>query len=246
MLQKIIKHEYAQKILKILLRNQLTVIIEYPSYKVLAYSSEMSDKSHALGQTPKETKHHLAEFSTEFGNDATPFRLKKMTSKWLMIFKRASLGSLELFQVDDTPIFHGNQLIGICCTFKNIALNDISLINKLLNHTDQEKNPDITSDDADNKLSTLEKEILFFAALNKSNKQISSLQSKLGIRNINYSTVKTTVSQRIYQKLNTTTIDDAVIKAIESKQIETIPESILSAMLKDYYLIEATPDFISL
>ena len=29
-----------------------------------------------------------------------------------------------------------------------------------------------------------------------------------------------------------------MIKAIESKQIETIPESILSAMLKDYYLIE--------
>lgn len=161
MLQEIIKHEYAQKILKILLRNQLTVIIEYPSYKVLAYSSEMSDKSHALGQNPKETKHHLAEFSTEFGNDATPFRLKKMTSKWLMIFKRASLGSLELFQVDDTPIFHGNQLIGICCTFKNIALNDISLINKLLNHTDQEENSDITPADADNKLSTLEKEILF-------------------------------------------------------------------------------------
>lgn len=250
MLQEIIKNEDSQKLLKILLKTQLTCIISYPSYEILACSDELSFGKSQVGKKPREMDHSFAKFSKQHASDTHQFRLNGISSKWLVIFKRETLSSLELFQMDDIPIFHNNHLIGICCIFKNIVINDLHLINKLLNINEKNGNlANITNNELimhDNSLSVLEKEILFFAALNKSNKQISSLQTKLGIRDIGYNTIKATIRQRIYQKLDTMTIDDAVVKAIETKQIDKVPESILAAMLKDYYLIETEKGCIEL
>lgn len=250
MLKNILKTENSQKLLKILLRDQLTCIISYPEYEILAYSEGLAPNENAIGKKPKDTNHYISKFSYQFSVDAHEFRVKGLTSKWLMIFKRETLASLELFQITDIPIFHNKSLVGVCFTFKNIVINDIHLINKLLNTQNDDQSTQIISDDEsivhNNTLSTLEKEILFFAALNKSNKQISSLQTKLGIRDIGHNTIKSTISQRIYNKLNALTIDDAIVKAIETKQIDKIPESILAAMLKDYYLIETEDDCIHL
>lgn len=249
-LKTILKTENSQNLLKILLRNQLTCIISYPDYEILAYSEGLAPNENAIGKKPRKTNHYISKFSYQFSVDAHEFRVNGITSKWLMIFKRETLASLELFQITDIPIFHNRKLVGVCFTFKNIVINDIHLINKLLSTQGNEENTNITNNDKplahNNVLSALEKEILFFAALNKSNKQISSLQTKLGIRNIGHNTIKSAISQRIYNKLNASTIDDAIVKAIEMKQIDKIPESILAAMLKDYYLIETENDCINL
>jgi|GEM_PF-6130367 len=245
MLRKIVENEYSQAVLKILLKNHLAVIIEYPSYKVIAASEglapELGIEDKVLNRQPKDIIHDFARFSSQHAKDAHKFRMHGVTSDWLIVFKRSSLETLELFYVNDVPIFHNKQLVGIYLSFKNVTLNDILLINKLINNKMNPKNDPL---DIYNNLSGMEKEILFFAALNKSNKQISTIVEELGIRKTNYNTIKTLISQRIYKKLDVDTLDKAIVQAIENKQIDKIPESFLATLLKDYYLLETKNECI--
>lgn len=228
MLNEIFNNKYSQIVFKAIMKNQLSAIIEYPSYKIVACSEELSPENNISGMMPKNTQHDFSRFSKQHAKDAHQFRINKISSSWLVIFKRESLASLELFRLDDIPIVHNDELVGIHCSFTKITLNDILLISKLLNKNTKHDNVQIsTSDD----LSEMEREVLFFAALNKSNKQISNIEELLGIRKVTSNTIKTLMSQRIYKKLNVSTLDDAIVKAIETKQLDKIPESFLTSVL---------------
>lgn len=245
MLKKIIKDKNAQIILKMLLKNQLAVIISYPSYEIISHSEQLSPGSIHVGNKPRDILHDMSRFAEQFGKDAQGFRLNHQTSNWLVLFERHSLSSIELFKLSDIPIIHNNKLIGILCLFKEVLLDNLLLINKFISKNLSDQLVEETSNDS-YCLSQLEKEILLFAALNKSNKQIASLEASLGIRTITQNTIKSMVSQRIYKKLGVDTIDAAIFKAIESQQLDTIPDSILDKSLKDYYLLDVNDDCIIL
>ncbi|MDD3266534.1 MAG: hypothetical protein PHC75_05065 [Burkholderiales bacterium] len=117
-------------------------------------------------------------------------------------------------------------------------------MNNLIHHNLQ--NNDDENGNICNNLSEMEKQVLFLAALNKSNKQISLINESLGIRKTDYNTIKALMSQRIYKKLNVGSLDKAVVRAIETKQLDKIPESLLNYLLKDFYLIETKKDCISI
>lgn len=243
MLQDIIQDKNAGIVLRMFLENQLAAILKFPSYKIIAHSESLSPGFVHINSRPNEIFHDMARFSQQLAQDAHNFRINKQTSNWLVLFKRHSLSSLELFHLRDVPIIHNNKLVGILCLFNEISLNDLWLMNKFF-----DKN--VLSTRVINKenknypgnLSTLEREILLFHALNKNNKQIADLENGLGIRAVNYNTIRTTVSKRIYKKLDTETIDEAIMKGISSHQIDTIPESILAKSLRDYYLIDVNDE----
>lgn len=243
MLQEIFNGPNASIILKILLKTHMSAIIEYPSYNILAHSKSLTSGQELSGLMPRNAPHDFSRISKSHGEDAHKFRINGITSSWLVIFKRETLASLELFRLDDIPIFHNGKLVAINCSFTEITLNDISIMNSLINK--RLPNENNNSKICEN-LSEMEKEVLFLAALNKSNKQISLINESLGIRKVEYSTVKTLMSQRIYKKLNVETLDKAVVKAVETKQLDKIPESLLSSLLKDYYLIETKEDYINI
>lgn len=248
MLKKIIENESAQITLKILLKNNLAGIIEYPSYKILAVSEGLVPEFNNIADEiidlrPKDIAHDYARFSSRHAKDTHEFRINGITSEWLMTFRRHTLKELELFHVSDVPIFHNKQLVGIYLSFRTITLNDILLIDKLINKKINNKS---NQRETCNDLSEMEKEILFFAALNKSNKQISTIIEELGIRKANHNTIKTLISQRIYKKFDVATLDEAIIKAIKSEQIHKIPESFLNTILRDYYLLDTKNEHINI
>ncbi|MDD3266533.1 MAG: helix-turn-helix transcriptional regulator [Burkholderiales bacterium] len=243
MLRDIFNSPNASIILKILLQNSMSAIIEYPSYKILAHSENLSPGLNLNDFMPRDTSHDIARISQHHGEEAHKFRINRITSSWLVTFKRESLSSLELFRLDDIPIFHNDVLVGIKCSFKEITLNDISFMNILLDTNLLDPDENIKKN---NNLSEMEKQILFLAALNKSNKQISAINESLGIRKVEYSTIKTLISQRIYKKLNVKTLDQAITKAVETKQLNKIPELLLSSLLRDYYLIETKENYINI
>ena len=123
--------------------------------------------------------------------------------------KTSKLSNLRLFKIDDVPIFHNNQLIGMCLSYTDVSLDNILLLNMIIDQPSDQITPINQPYDS---LSNFEREVLYLAALGKSNKQISSILDNLGIRNANYATINTLISQRIYNKMNSNTLDNAILK----------------------------------
>lgn len=248
MLRNLIKSDTAGLLLKILLKSHLSVVIEYPSYKILVGSKDLAPEVEVVDDelidiVSHELEHDFARFSIQYSVDVHKYRVNGITSKWLVSFKRSATNSLELFQMTDVPILHDGKLIGMYIYFKTITIDDILLFNDLVSH--KVSSSKHLTDEYD-ELSNLEKEALFIAALNKSSKQIAEIVQRLGIRRSSDNTIKTLISQRIYKKLNVNNLNDAIQKAIKVGQINQIPQSILTATLKDYYLLETKDDCISI
>lgn len=248
MLRSLVKSDAGSLFLKILLKSHLSVIIEYPSYKILAGSKDLAPSldvvdGELIDIAPRDLEHDFARCSTQHSTDAHKYRVNGITSKWLASFKRSATNSSELFKITDVPILHDGKLMGIYIYFNTITIDDILLFNDLVSHKVSSSKHIIDEYD---ELSDLEKETLFIAALNKSNKQIAEIVQRLGIRNSSDNTIKGLISQRIYKKLNVNNLNDAIQKAIKVGQINQIPQSILTATLKDYYLLETKDDCITI
>ena len=242
MLQEILELPYASSWLKILFKNQTAVLIDYPSYKILAASNDIYPESSIVGKMPEEIDNPFIPHVQAFRQDMLKFRVQGITSSLLKLFKIQTLASMNLYKVVDTPIFHDDKLVGMFFTFSNVTMDSLHLVNLVIKNHNQGNKSVIKHQE----LSDLEKEILFFAALGKSTKQISNIMSNLGIRDIAHNTVNSVISQRIYKKLEVQNISDAILAGVETKQISSIPEGLLLSKLKPYYLIETKKDSIIL
>ena len=238
MLKKIITQPYASSLMKIFLKNQMSVVIDYPSYEILTASGDIRESLDIIGKTHDEINHSSAQIAKELRENKLMFRTQGITSSWLCALQLNNSSPIRLYLSDDIPILHNNNLVGILCKFRELTIDNLYLINRYL-----------TANTADNqinsyKLSNSEKEILFLAGLGKSAKQIANLLGAIDVRNINYGTVKSVISQRIYKKINVNNIYDAVMDAIKDRQINNIPETLLK--LNSYYLIDSKHDCIQL
>jgi DNA-binding NarL/FixJ family response regulator len=134
--------------------------------------------------------------------------------------------------------------VGIVVTITNVTMENLHLANWIMHINSSTTKP--TEFIKYQELSELEKEVLFFSALGKSTKQISSLLNNLGVRDISNATINSLISQRIYKKLDVQNLSDAISIGIESNQINSIPDSLLMSKLKPYYLIDTKKDCIIL
>lgn len=244
MLKELLKLPYASSLLRILFKNQVGLIIDYQSYTILAASNDIYPDLDIIGKRPEEIDHPFAIHTESFRRDKSPFRNKGITSSWLVVLKMQTLASMSLYRLVDTPIFHDDKLVGMFVTFTNVTMDSLRLVNLVIKNDIKANKSNTTG--IDRGLSDLEKEILFLAALGKSTKQISNIMTNLGIRDITHSTVNSVISQRIYKKLEVQNISDAILAGIQSEQISAMPESLLLAKLKPYYLIETKQDCIYL
>jgi DNA-binding CsgD family transcriptional regulator len=244
MLQKILKSPYASSWLKILFKNQTAVLIDYPSYKILAASDDIYPELNIVGKMPEEIDNPFIPHVQASRQEMLRFRVQGITSNWLKLLKIQTLASINLYEVVDTPIFHDDKLVGMLSTFSNVTMDSLHLVNLVIQNHDQANKS--SNRVKYQELSNLEKEILFFAALGKSTKQISNIMSNLGIRDIAHNTVNSVISQRIYKKLEVQNISDAILAGIKTKQISSMPESLLLSKLKPYYLINTKKDCIIL
>lgn len=243
MLEKLINSPYAASLLKILFKKQLAVILDYPSYKILAVSDGVLPSFDLVGKAPEDVDSSISEIALSMRKEQRKFRIQGVASTWLVFLKLQTSSSISLYKVIDTPIFYENKLVGMFITFNDLTMDNLHLINKVFNNDNQK---DVHSDKINfPELSDLEKEVLFLAALGKSSKQISTIMSSNGVRKIGYNTVNSIISQRIYKKLQVQNISDAILSGVESKQISAMPES-LSSKLKQYYLIGTEKDCIIL
>lgn len=238
MLKKMITQPYASSTIKIFLKNQTAVLIGYPSYEILTASDDILNSLDIIGKTHDEINHSSSIIAKELREAKLMFRTQGITSSWLLALKLNKLLPINLYKTDDIPIFYDNNLVGILCTFRELTIDNLYLINRYLtiNKTDKQTNS--------YQLSNSEKEILFLAGLGKSAKQIANQLRDIEVKNINYGTVKSVISQRIYKKINVNNTGDAVMDAIKDKQINKIPETLLK--LNSYYLIDTKQDCIKL
>lgn len=243
MLEKLINSPNAASLLKILFKKQLAVILDYPSYKVLAVADNVLHGLDVVGKMPEEIDNPIASISPSLRKEQLKFRIQGIASTWLVFLKLQTSSSISLYKVIDTPIFHENELVGMFITFHDLTMDNLRLINWVFNDANQKN---ISSNKINfQELSDLEREVLFLAALGKSAKQISNIMANFGVRNIGYNTINSIISQRIYKKLEVQNISDAILSGVESKQVSVIPES-LSSKLKQYYLIGTEKDCILL
>lgn len=243
MLEKLINSPHVASLLKILFKKQLSVILDYPSYQILAVSDGILPGLDIVGKIPEEIDNPIACISPSLRKEQLKFRIEGISSTWLVFLKLQTSASISLYKVIDTPIFHENKLVGMFITFNDLTMDNLRLINWVFNDASQKNisNGKINFQE----LSDLEREVLFLAALGKSAKQISNIMASFGVRNIGYNTINSIISQRIYKKLEVQNISDAILSGVESKQVSTIPES-LSSKLKQYYLIGTEKDCILL
>lgn len=244
MLKKILQSPNASNLLKILFKNQQALIIDYPNYEIVAVSESMLPDLETLGKHPEELDNQFKPHVKDFRQDLLKFRTQRITSNWLQLFKMQTFSSMSLYKVVDTPIFHNDILVGMLATYSNVTMDSLRLVNVIIKNNVKRSRLNYTI--TNQELSNLEKEVLFLASLGKSTKQISDIMTNLGIRDINYNTINSLISQRIYKKLDVQNLSDAILAGVETKQIASIPESLLLSKLKPYYLIDTKKDCIIL
>lgn len=244
MLKEILQLPHSSRLLKILFKNQQSLIIDYPNYEILAVSESMLPGLNVVGKKAEEIDSPFKPHVKDFRRDVLKFRSQGLTSNWLQLFKMQAFSSMSLYKVVDTPIFHDERLVGMFITYNNVTLDSLRLVSVIIKNNTLANKSNETASHQD--LSDLEKEVLFLAALGKSTKQISSIMTNLGIRDISNNTVNSVISQRIYKKLDVQNISDAILAGVETKQIASIPESLLLSKLKPYYLIDIKKDCIFL
>lgn len=238
MLKEIIQDEKAASILKILIKNQTAVIISYPSYEILAASDDILKIPNIIGKRHDEIDNPSAAIATALRQAKIEFRSRGFTSSWLIALKLNALSPASLFLINDVPIFHNKKLVGILITFRDLTLDNLLLIDKYFNSNK------INKTNGKYNFSNSEKEILFLSALGKSSKQISNLLMDMGIKKISYGTVKSVISQRIYKKININNLNDAILKGIQDKKINNIPDTLLQ--LNSYFLIDSKHEYIEI
>ncbi len=239
-LKELFNNESVRKLNKISFHNQLALIIEYPSYEIIMKTQKLFPDIEVVGRKPKEIDNPIAKIAEKILEETTSFRIKGITTSWLIILKQKKLSSFELYKMIDTPIMHNNQLIGILISFELVSLENLYLSNYFLS------NDRVVDSISQYKLSTLEKEILFMATLGKSSKEVANTFSEIGIREISHSTVKSILSQRIYKKLNVNTISKAIHSGIKYNDTDKIPQSLLLSRLKEYYIIDSNNNSIEI
>lgn len=226
---------YASSLIKIFLKNQTAALIDYHSYEILATSDDISD---VIENKQEKIKHSSVIIAKKLRQATLMFRAEGLTSSWIFTLKPNKLLPISLYQIDDIPIFYNGNLIGILCKFQELTLDNLYLIDRYLSTNRTAKRA------CHYQLSNSEKEILFLAGLGKSAKQIANQLNEIGVKSINYGTVKSVISQRIYKKINVNNTSDALMCAIKDKQINNIPEGLLK--LNSYYLIDTKQDCINL